>query len=154
MALWKSLCKRNGKQGLGDSQPHSTPLESLPWKHSYSQTGGTTLCNSIRVLSDKVTKTFHTSFYHGAAILELRVQEALVLHKKKFVHHQTESVTRWPVITLARALVAPGQNGRENRPAWMTESRLSPRSPPNPWHLPSPKMPRTLSYRFHHAYPQ
>lgn len=50
------------------------------------------------------------------------VQEAPGLHKKKLTHNQTKSMSRWSVIILARDLVAPGENGRRNRPAWRAES--------------------------------
>lgn len=105
--------------------------------------------------ANKITKTFHTSLCHGATILDLESRRPLCFSRRKaFAHHQSMSRTRWSVIPLARSLVAPGQNGRDNRPLWMAESSWNPeRSPSLGVSFPPsyPKEPRNPSYNFLHT---
>lgn len=42
-----------------------------------------------------------------------------MLREKKSVHDQTTAMSEWSVITLARGLVASGQNRRQNTSAWI-----------------------------------
>lgn len=84
-----------------------------------------------------------------------RVQEALGFFKKKSIcTPSSKSRTRWSVIPLARSLVAPGQNGRQNRPLWMAESRWNREVSPSrgvSFLSSYPKVPRNPSYNFHHT---
>ena len=115
-------------RALGPRQPHSMLLEPLTRKHSCSQTGSTT-----HVAHRGFFSMIHTSLSQGHH-WDFQTRRPLCFKRGKVLtHHQTESMIRWSGTPLARSLMAPGQNRRQNRPAWIAESRLIPPGLLPPW---------------------